>query len=1037
MSMRTRNHRSSTAASAQFENTAPAVELRRLIESLASTASNALDSRYPDLLKATEQLRTIRDSLYSCPKEFNLKDTFRHLHGFQILLNTVRAASGCYHPTRRNQEQKAGIFNFLAAALSVLAESFKDNLASRTYFKKRVDGGGWAALEQAIASTGVGGSEGDEWTNIQLFGCLFEFATDSSEIWQAFKASEGRPTADIETKPEVQTVNDDSNGTSQKEEDVQYENASEPQEDQVLSSIKSNLDELPRKLVLIRNPEIIPTIISFWRALPRSQSFPNNLVALTVILALFKLSSISKFNLLALHSTGILSTLLPLTFDEDSPLLDVEKIHVEELCRSLITIGISTLSEAQYLVRCRSERAAEFLLDGMKSSRSPGFIHFDQSINGFSSVELSSLGRSFPPTTSTHGYSFTAWIRIDEFDPTSHTNLFGAYDATQTCFVLAYLERDTRNFILQTSIKASTPSKRFKSVVFQPGQWYHIALVHKRPKNLSASKAALYVNGEFAEQVRCQYPASPPHITTTLDTFAAFTSTPKVHPVRAFFGTPQDLAAADRLGKGMVNTKWSMASAHLWEDALSDDLIAVHHRLGPRYHGNFQDNLGSFQTYEDSAELNMRNEMMHPGKDDTSEITLATQDKASTLMPESRLIFSVSPFSIIGDESHIRAGSSLLAHGLSKAAANNLYARKGSPLLVNAAIPSLNEALTRISGTASLIGEPVVITPQSLDDAMWRLGGCNVCLKLIQTSDTRESIVRSVQILLESVTGSWRNSEAMERDNGYAILAALIREKLGIGTAILWEEKETNTPVLSAEERDKLSFELLSTILGFVGYNHRNPAESLMNNPFAYRFLLLDFDIWRKTAMITQKLYYKQFVTFVVHSKFHQFNTMRLSRLSESLNMPLLVNFILTNLGIIKKLLEALKAETFSPDVFPSFMEAFTALVRLNLTTDSLRSLSLFVTYALHKPNSSSSRTPKSKSGTIRRRGTTTTSSPQRLSVSTITFNSPDDSASFVTKRHIGIKVLEMYTELLCDKSSKSHIQKFAKTVTNKVCASL
>lgn len=134
--------------------------------------------------------------------------------------------------------------------------------------------------------------------------------------------------------------------------------------------------------------------------------------------------------------------------------------------------------------------------------------------------------------------------------------------------------------------------------------------------------------------------------------------------------------------------------------------------------------------------------------------------------------------------------------------------------------------------------------------------------------------------------------------------------------------------------------------------------------------------------------------------------------------------------------MEALKAEPFSPDVFPFFMEAFAALVRRNLTTESLRSLSLFVTYALHKPSSLSSRTPKSKTGTIRRRPTTATGSPMRPSVSTPASNPQDDQASFVTKRHMGVKILEMYAEILCDKGTRAHIQKFAKTVTNRVSAS-
>jgi hypothetical protein len=41
--------------------------------------------------------------------------------------------------------------------------------------------------------------------------------------------------------------------------------------------------------------------------------------------------------------------------------------------------------------------------------------------------------------------------------------------------------------------------------------------------------------------------------------------------VQAFLGTPQDLSA--RLGKGVVFSRWSLASAHLLEDVLSDDLI--------------------------------------------------------------------------------------------------------------------------------------------------------------------------------------------------------------------------------------------------------------------------------------------------------------------------------------------------------------------------------------------------------------------------------------------------------------------------------
>jgi hypothetical protein len=143
--------------------------------------------------------------------------------------------------------------------------------------------------------------------------------------------------------------------------------------------------------------------------------------------------------------------------------------------------------------------------------------------------------------------------------------------------------------------------------------------------------------------------------------------------------------------------------------------------------------------------------------------------------------------------------------------------------------------------------------------------------------------------------------------------------------------------------------------------------------------------------------------------------------------------------GIVKRFLDALKAESFSYDVFPSFMEALTSLVKCNLTAEVFRSLALFVTYAYHKPNSSATRTPKGQVGGLSSRPNlnmtlTAPAAPRRLTV-----NAPVDvkeiASLILTKRQLGNKVLEMYSDLLCEKGNTSNIKKFARTVTNKVCA--
>ena len=281
----------------------------------------------------------------------------------------------------------------------------------------------------------------------------------------------------------------------------------------------------------------------------------------------------------------------------------------------------------------------------------------------------------------------------------------------------------------------------------------------------------------------------------------------------------------------------------------------------------------------------MRNELLHPGKDGKSDIVTAIRDKGSMVLPESRLLLSILPTASFGDDIQGDLDQSQLVGGLSNAALKRLYRHTqgtGTSIAINAALPFYNDALIHSNGIATLVGGPIIIVPQALDDAMWRLGGCTaIGLKLVDNGKTPENILRAVEIFLNSVRGSWRNSEAMERENGYAILATLLRNKLSSSTQVSFaSDEEGEAPPMSADDRDKLSFQLLSVILGFVGYNHVRPVDSMINNPMAYRILLVDFDTWRKSGPLTQKLYYKQFITFAVASKNHHLNSVRLSRMS-------------------------------------------------------------------------------------------------------------------------------------------------------------
>ncbi|KAL5618036.1 hypothetical protein FOVSG1_000258 [Fusarium oxysporum f. sp. vasinfectum] len=991
-----RRYRSSTSAS-NPPNSKSFEIIKGLLEALNLDTTLHKQDGYPQIPPLLRKLRHIIQHI-SATHSAVLQDDFRHADGFQTILNLLRAFSGYYDPDKRSDADMLALFKLLGDCLNLLSGALRGHSGNRRFFRYRVEGGGWEALEQVIASIGLGGAEPDAWISCHVFGKLLAFSLDDEAL-------------DLLCQSIAKSLRPDDENSPKEEEE---EDSAEEQWDLVLAKSAENITPGVKEVVnaktIIRHPEILRAVVSFWMAIPRMKDGLANPASLLVLETINNIIAVSIYNRAAVHSTGALSQFLRVAFNADSALSPPEREKVLGICKMLMFLGVNEPADTQFLLSRPGSEASEFCLQMTSKHSGPPFFQFDLSLHGHSSLELSSLGRSFPPQSSA-GYTFTAWIRVDSFDPTAHTTIFGVFDSTQACFLLMYLERDTHNFILQTSVTSNKPSVRFKSVSFKEKKWYHIAIVHRRPKALVTSKASLYVNGEFSEQIRCNYPHLPPLSTGAHDSFASFNSNQnKTNPVQAFIGTPKDLS--NQIGPGLVFSRWSLASAHLFEDALSDDFLAVHYGLGPRYQGNFQDSLGGFQTYEASATLGLRNEIAHPGKGETSDIIRAVREKAGSLLPESKILLSILPSATFPE--NVQFYDTGLLRSLPRNCARNLFRasnQEGAPLAINCAVPSLPDSLFRVQGLLQFRGNPIVAVPSYLDENLWRLAGFTpLALKLFERASSIEETVRAAEMLFYCIRQSWRNSEAIEKDNGYGILAMLLRVKLGYDRSS--GDSTVTRLQVSNEDRDRLAFQLLSLILGFVGYNHTEPMESFIINPLAYRILLIDLDIWRKSAPRIQELYYKQFVTFAVKSKYHEFNSRRLIRMR-----------------IVKRLLDAMKGEVVSEDTISHFMGAFEVLVASNFSQEVMRSLSLFITYAFHSQPSSLPRTPRplsaiSRSSTPvpRRRGTPTDPTAAAIAC----------GLKFLTKKQLGVKVLSMYSRILCEKGNTTHIKKFARTVTNK-----
>lgn len=912
------------------------------------------------VLRSTENTLTLRHSLIDTAKPRETKDSFRNLGGFQTLLGLVRHLAELYNPKTLSKDDRKILLSLLKDLFAVLSECLRDHTGNRRYFAKKIVCDESRSLEKSLELL-VGKFLGDE-----------SYHSDVEQIYGALLAA----TLCQETVTDIFTI-------------LRTKYASD-QSSPTASSIRLGVDKLLDSTETIELHEFLGPLLRTW-LFQSSHTAQYPIQRLAIPTCLCRLALSSRRNIIALHATGILSSVLRSIFDGGFSV--EEKALYHELGYLLCTEGISSLEDVIYLYRqsCGSLEASKFLLHAMRSSKEPPCIQFDMSSYGYSSIELSSLGAQFPPLSSS-GYTLSIWARFDQFDQQSHTTIFGAFDSRQTCFVLAYLEKDTHHFILQTSINGPRPSVRFKSTVFRQGRWYHICLIHRKARAMAPSRASLFVDGEFVEQLRIDYPNAP----------AARTSN-KYPRVQAFLGTPQDLAV--KIGKGVCASKWSVANAILSEETFSDDLISVFYHLGPRYHGNYQDCLGSFQTYKASAALNLRNETLHPGKDENSDIVTAIRQRASILVHESSFLMNISPTTILDDDDSNYIDESQLIKSLSRQAAKNLHgmvSSGGNAIAINGAIPAINDALTHSHGIAILAGDPVVSVPQSLDDASWRIGGCAaVHLNMLHAAVCPESTILAVEILFEAIQDNWRNSEAMERDNGYGILALLLREKLGFPQTAQAAGSKTFTVCSDNRERSSLAIELLRHILSFVGYNFDEPSKSIITNPLAYRILLVDLNIWRYGEPSLLQMYYSQFSTFATESQHRRFNARRLSRMR-----------------VNKRFLDALKGEEFTEETLSLFIPAFRSLFESCVSAELLRSLSLFITFVFHDEKIPKLHTKKSMRFNSRaRRVSSATSSGSKKGLS---------------KRQIGLELLRMYTDFLCTPEDLTNIKRFARAVTNK-----
>ncbi|KAK4047592.1 beige protein-like 1 [Microbotryomycetes sp. JL221] len=670
----------------------------------------------------------------------------------------------------------------------------------------------------------------------------------------------------------------------------------------------------------------------------------DSVLRLMVLSSLRQLCHGSRRNLIGLHQIGMLKLATDRLFPASSPPKQFDQQELQQQARrqeptadereiwfdvlsKLLELGASPTDVRTLCQRAvkgwqdqesdesrLDQEVLKVILDGVCQSRLPSFINFDMSSTGYSSMTLPCLGKPFPPQT--HGYAFIAWLSIDQGPLPNQDPLvvFSCSDKTAKTFVEVSITSDLSLAFTTTSTRSGLIV--FDSFTLKLGQWYHVAIVHQRPRISLTSTVTLYIDGQAVDVNRAAYPSSTSNST-----------------VRAWFGNPkheehQNSSTVQshhhELNKGTNQVKWNLGSTWLIHGDIPEEMVYVCWSLGPRYSGNFQDQLGQFQTNSSSTDLNVRLDALtrssragSSGGGSTrslpsnSPLVFAVRDRGSAVIPEHRIFFSLSSVNFVSSSSVIQdyglAGTGLST--TSKQQLNSILTKDGpNQFIVNSALPGkpLLDVLQLPQGKA-LIDQAFVSLTQPLDEVIWTIGGVGVVLRLIELSQSESDLEMGVQLFIQVISRSWRNSEDAERIQAYETLAMLLKSKAPY-----------------------ISLQVYNSLIEFCGFDLQDEHGSIVSNVLGFRYIILDFSLWADVNVELQQMHLLRLKQLLQLSDCPEFNLRRL-----------------TKMHIVRKLLFALRANLIDASLTNEMVDLLMELVKSNFTTDTVRHIATFLTATL------------------------------------------------------------------------------------------
>lgn len=424
----------------------------------------------------------------------------------------------------------------------------------------------------------------------------------------------------------------------------------------------------------------------------------------------------------------------------------------------------------------------------------------------------------------------------------------------------------------------------------------HVALSFDKYNNLN-----LYIDGDYSESIPC------PEVRKVLASWdKVYIGADNTNPVTASF-------SSELIVRNL--TVLNVALTHEW--------ISLLYNLGLSYNWNFKD-------FNDDNLLTLLN---HLSPRALTNFSLKVSTLRSSKRPDRK--------TRSGDSRASSPTEGYLAISTQKSELVGFLSRHKIQQS-NVVFDTNNHSFAVLFGTSSKV---LFHSSKSIYEALYSTGGTLLLLSNVESASVgdfsdkklKDTILyKSVTLLLLVLKNDWRLNKEFENLNGY-----------GLFLIIFTRYKETHNQSLTFDllpqfsKNSDLSFladydknNLLTIFLAYCGYDFTNPYESVIINLLAYRFTVLNFELYLDSGNFSFLLYH--FQVLLVGSKFSELNTLELTRMK-----------------LLKKVIQFLKSPYIADhkdfnDSLDQLSFTLNCMIKADTSVEAIRSMSLFIIYSLY-----------------------------------------------------------------------------------------